>query len=240
MAQQYEQSGANRLLADEETTQAKEASAAPEGSGPDEGGRGERRKKPLLERLGIIELVVPNRPADEQSASAAVTPAMPQGAPEPASGENLVVEQVASAAPPLIKHSIANIYDKFNLEKETTRNVFLIEKFVKALPANLPADVRRQTIIDLLHASQVNMSKLVQDGNNRRDILQQFSRDFALRADEIIAAHQRQIRKLNDMIAQHSRTIEEHQRLKDEQGAEIEYELQNLANILRAVENPVR
>ncbi|OQX04728.1 MAG: hypothetical protein BWK76_28380 [Desulfobulbaceae bacterium A2] len=200
---------------------------------------GEKRKKPLLERLGIIELVVPSRPAPEPSAPRVQEPVEPPPR-QVIVPDSPVLDSTNGPAPPLTKLSIANIYEKFNLEPETTRNVFLIEKFLKALPANLPSDVRRQTIVDLMQASQLNLTKLIQDGNNRIDILQQFARDFALRADEIIAAQQRQIRKLNDMIAQHNRTIEEHQRMKEAQSADVEYEVQNIANILRSMDTSAR
>ncbi|OQX10460.1 MAG: hypothetical protein BWK76_20635 [Desulfobulbaceae bacterium A2] len=236
MANQSDQTVAKAQQVEEDDTREQNVVSAQ--GGGDETAAGEKRKKPLLERLGIIELVVPSRPAPEPSPPRVQEPVA--ATVRPVTVPDVPILDTTGPAPPLTKLSIGNIYEKFNLEAEPTRNVFLVEKFLKALPANLPADIRRQTIVDLMHASQLNLTKLIQDGNTRIDILQQFARDFSLRADEIIAAQQRQIRKLNDMIAQHNRTIEEHQRMKEAQNADVDYEVQNIANILRAVDNSVR
>jgi hypothetical protein len=206
---------------------------------PNDKGLDGKNKKPLLERLGLIEPII--KPGKEEGFDmlgddVAIT-----------SEAKLINDNIEAAdsqeridKASVEKLPIKDIYDKFGLETKETNTIYLIENFIKALPNNLPADIKRQSIINLISASQLDIICLLKDGNKRLEVLNKYSEDFSNKVDEIIAANEKQIRKLNERIAYHNRIIEEKQKLRDNQKAEIEFEIQKISNIIEFIENKTK
>ncbi len=138
------------------------------------------------------------------------------------------------------KLPIRAIFEKFGLETKETSTVYLVENFIKALPNNLPADIKRQSIINLISASQLDIICLLKDGTRRLEVLNNYFDDFSSNVEETITANEKQIRKLNERIAYHNRIIEEKQKTKDAQKAEIEFEIQKISNIIDFIENKTK
>ncbi len=194
-----------------------------------------RKKKPLLERLGLVEPILKQDDNDELSPFE--TELSITFDPKPAIGvenhktldrEDRVVCE---------KLSIKEVFSKFGLESSQTNTIYLIESFIKALPANLPADVKRQSIINIISASQLDVASLIKDGSKRVEVLKKYSQDFSNSIDEIIDSNQKQIHKLNERIAHHNKIINENQSVKEDQKAAIEFEIQKLSNIIEFIEN---
>lgn len=206
---------------------------------PNDRGLDSKNKKPLLERLGLIEPVMRTGKEDEldiMESSAAVT------SEARVAGDNMEAIELQERIDknPVEKLEIQQIFDKFGLETKETNTIYLIESFIKALPANLPADVKRQSIINLISASQMDIILLLKDGNKRVDILNSYYEDFSNSVAEVIASNEKQIRKLNDRIAYHNRVIEEKKKMQEAQKAEIEFEMQKLSNIIEFIENKTK
>ncbi|HYE11255.1 MAG TPA: hypothetical protein VEF53_13855 [Patescibacteria group bacterium] len=203
---------------------------------PNDKGLDGKTKRPLLERLGLIEPITKTSEEegfDMLDDDAAIT-----------SDVNLVSEinepgdaQERADKASVEKLPIKEIFEKFGLETKETSTVYLIENFIKALPNNLPADIKRQSIINLISASQLDIICLLKDGNKRLEVLNKYFEDFSGNVAETIAANEKQIRKLNERIAYHNRIIEERQKIRDAQKAEIEFEIQKISNIIDFVEN---
>lgn len=206
---------------------------------PNDKGLDGKNKKPLLERLGLIEPILKtdkDEDFDMLDDDAAIT-----------SEVRLVGEiheqtevQDRTEKASVEKLPIKEVYEKFGLETKETNTIYLIENFIKALPNNLPADIKRQSIINLISASQLDIICLLKDGNRRLEVLNKYFDDFSGNVEEIIASNEKQIRKLNERIAYHNRIIEEKQKMKDSQKAEVEFEIQKIANIIDFIENKTK
>lgn len=198
-----------------------------------------KKQKPLLERLGLIEPIIRAGKEDESEimeGNIAVTAEVRN------SGDNSDVLDTPERVDknPVENLEIKQIFEKFGLETKETNTVYLIENFIKALPANLPADVKRQSIINLISASQLDIILLLKDGNKRLEVLNNYYEDFSNSVAEIIASNEKQIRKLNERIAYHNRIIEDKKKMQEDQKTEIEFEMQKISNIIDFIENKSR
>lgn len=196
-----------------------------------------KNKKPLLERLGLIEPVaksdIQTNDLDIMDSDLAITSEVKfvsETQDNPDTQDHAEKNSVE-------KLPIKDIYRKSGLETKETNTIYLIESFIKALPANLPADVKRQSIINLISASHLDIILLLKDGTRRLDVLNRYFDDFSANVSEIVASNEKQIRKLNERIAYHNRIIEDKKRIRDDQKSEIEFEIQKISNIIEFIEN---
>jgi len=206
---------------------------------PNDKGLDGKNKKPLLERLGLIEPIIKSDREEDFNMlqdDAAITSEVRLNT----DNNDLVDLQDRTEKASVEKLEIKEIFEKFGLETKETNTVYLIENFIKALPNNLPADIKRQSIINLISASQLDIICLLKDGNKRLEVLNSYSEDFSNNIAETITANEKQIRKLNERIAYHNRIIEEKQKLRENQKAEIEFEIQKISNIIEFIENKQR
>ncbi|OGO77026.1 MAG: hypothetical protein A2Y23_03380 [Clostridiales bacterium GWB2_37_7] len=206
---------------------------------PNDKGLDGRNKKPLLERLGLIEPILKSEKEEDFNMfddDAAITSEVRLAS----DNDELSDNQERADKATVEKLPIKEIFEKFGLETKETNTVYLIESFIKALPNNLPADVKRQSIINLISASQLDIICLLKDGNRRLEVLNSYSEDFSNNIAEIIASNEKQIRKLNERIAYHNRIIEDKQKLRENQKAEIEFEIQKISNIIEFIENKTK
>jgi predicted phage tail protein len=195
-----------------------------------------KNKKPLLERLGFIEPIVKidkKEDFDMLDDDAAITSEVQSVSENNDSAEMQERAEKASVE----KLPIKTIFEKFGLETKETSTVYLIENFMKALPNNLPADIKRQSIINLISASQLDITSLLKDGSRRLDVLNNYINDFSNNVAETILSNEKQIRKLNERIAYHNRIIEDKQNMRDAQKSEVAFEIQKIANIIDFIEN---
>jgi len=192
------------------------------------------RKKPLMERLGLIEPInLKNNIQPLSGESEAATSTV-----KPATDENgdLLDLQEKTDKNQVDQLTINEIYNKYNLESYETNTVYIIESFLKALPNNLPMEVKRQSILNLITASRMDIGYLLKDGIKRLDVLDKYYQNFSANVDDIIATNERHIRKLQERIAYHKKIIEDRLDIKEQQKSEIEFEIQKIANIIDFVE----
>lgn len=199
-----------------------------------------KNKKPLLERLGLIEPVAKSdeetNDLDLMGNDVAITSEVRFVSEINDNGDTQDRAEKATVE----KLPIKDIYRKSGLETKETSTIYLIESFMKALPANLPADVKRQSIINLISASHLDIILLLKDGNRRLEVLNKYFDEFSNNVSEVISSNEKQIRKLNERIAYHNRIIEEKKKLKEDQKSEIEFEMQKISNIIEFIENKSR
>lgn len=194
-------------------------------------------KKPLLERLGLIEPVTKSDDDADQldfmDTDVAITSEVRIVNENNDTNDN----QDRVEKNTVEKLPIKDVYRKSGLEAKETNTVYLIESFLKALPANLPSDVKRQSIINLISASHIDIILLLKDGNRRLEVLNKYFEDFSNNVSELVSSNEKQIRKLNERIAYHNRIIEEKKKMKEDLKSEIEYEVQKISGIIEFIEN---
>ena len=190
------------------------------------------KKKPIFERLGLVEPIIKEKrlvkAAQTNSEASAEADSLNS---EAADGQERIDKNQIE------KLTIDEVFMKYGLEVSDINTIYMIHNFLKALPTYLPSDVKRQSVLNLIAAAHVNVTSLINDGNTRVDTLKKFYSNFSLTVDEIVATNELHIKKLNERIAHHKRIIEERTSMREEQKSEIDFEIQRLVNIIEFVEN---
>lgn len=212
-------------------------------------------KKGILEKLGLVELVEEKKPAQEQvkqepikeeavKAEPVVVP-VPEVKPEP------VVTPVVKAQTPheieekldvLIESyeknkflTIEEVYRNRNLDKDTKQTVFIAEVFMKALPENLPIDIKKKSTLNILEASGLKKEELLNDAYIRIDALNTVLEETVSKTAELKEKNEVSIRELEDRIEMLKRNIDERLEFEEKQSSVIEYEIQRIINIVDGI-----
>ena len=147
--------------------------------------------------------------------------------------EPLVQSQIKSQNKKLL--GISEIYNNFNVKSEGINSLFIIESFSKALPDYLPANVKRESVLNIISSSGLSLGSLITDGNVKLKYLKEFSQTFS---EEIKNAHikyESEIKKLSAIIDNYHREINEINALKEEQVSIVEYEIKRIDEIIQFI-----
>lgn len=128
--------------------------------------------------------------------------------------------------------SIDEIYSKFKLENKKVNTIFLVDSYIKALPENLPMDIKKQSVLNIISASDMEAGKLINDGQDRLKALDTFMIDVSEETKIIINEYEKQIQELMNMIEEYKNIINDRKRFQEEQKACVDYELQKVQNIV--------
>jgi len=132
--------------------------------------------------------------------------------------------------------SVQDIYKKAGLPTQLTNTIFIIDGFAKALPESLPTAVKRQSVLNLISTSGMDIQALLIDGKKRLKELSNFAQNFSNKADDTIAKNEAEIKELMEKINDHKRQIEELKNLKQEQRAVVDFESQKIKGIIEFIE----
>jgi hypothetical protein len=132
--------------------------------------------------------------------------------------------------------SIHEIYKNVGLTCSGNNTIYIVDSFSKALPENLPASVKRQSVINLLCASGIDSENILTDGKYRLQALNDFLQNSLSSADESIFKSESEIKKLTEKINEYKHIINERKKLKQEQKSIIEYETQKIQNTILFIE----
>lgn len=206
-----------------------------------------KKKKPLMEILGLIEKIENSQNMAAGTGEDEIGNQEDNEAgnvnPEPAQTENIPVEyiqpEVEASTEELYqeKMDISEIYHKFGPSTSETNTVYIIDSFIKALPDNLPSDIKLQSVLGIISASKMDISQLLVDGNKRLEVLTQFFRNFMESNNNVIVENEQEIRILTEKINEHKKIIEGRKKLQEEQKSIIEFELQKIENIIDFVQS---
>lgn len=147
--------------------------------------------------------------------------------------EPLIQAQIKSQNKKLL--GITEIYNNFNVKSEGINSLFIIESFSKALPDYLPANVKRESVLNIISSSGLSLGSLITDGNVKLKYLKEFSQSFS---EEIKNAHikyEAEIQKLSAIIDNYHREINEIDALKEEQVSIVEYEIKRIDEIIQFI-----
>lgn len=133
--------------------------------------------------------------------------------------------------------NVQDIYKKAGLGSELTSTVFIIDGFSKALPESLPTAVKRQSVLNLISTSGMNIQAILNDGKKRLKELSVFMQGFSSKADDIIEKNEAEIKGLMQKINDHKKQINDLKKLKQEQNAVVEYETQKIQGIIQFIED---
>ncbi|NLK63584.1 MAG: hypothetical protein GX289_00670 [Tissierellia bacterium] len=132
---------------------------------------------------------------------------------------------------------IEEIYKNYNVNSEGIQSLSIVESFQKALPDYLPTDVKRESILNIIASSNVQVESLIKDGNDKLNCLRDFSQSFTNESNEIILNFENEISELNKKINNFKKAIDNMKSLQTEQDFIVKYEMEKINNILAFI-NP--
>ncbi len=130
---------------------------------------------------------------------------------------------------------INEIYNNYNINTEGINSLSIVESFQKALPDYLPADVKRQSVLNIITSSDVKIGNLVKDGGDKLKCLKAFSQSFSDESNNVISDFENEIQKLNQQISSFKTAIENMRKLQTEQEFILKYEMEKINSILQFI-----
>ena len=128
--------------------------------------------------------------------------------------------------------SIEDIYRKSSLILDVRSTVFMVDVYSKALPENLPIDVKRDSVLNIMKASEIRIDDLLSDAYKRIDALNNVLESVVQSTDELKSKNTATIKDLEKRIEELKRNMLEREKFQETQNTMIEYEIQRIINIV--------
>lgn len=127
---------------------------------------------------------------------------------------------------------INDIYTQCDLKISNINTVFMLDSFINALPQNLPQDVVKHSVMNIISASEINLNTLISDGEQRLMILNRFIDEYNNSMNTAIDEYKTEIAKLTNSINKIKEQIKIKDHLLEEQNLVIKYETQKINSII--------
>lgn len=130
------------------------------------------------------------------------------------------------------KMRVSEIYSNFGLKNSSINTVFMIENFINALPQTLPKDVLKQSVINIMEASNINLNELIYDGEQRLKVLNEVLNGYNSETINKIAEYKEEISRLTSLINNCQRQIELKEAMLEDQTYMIKCESEKIEGII--------
>ncbi|WP_097026909.1 hypothetical protein [Clostridium peptidivorans] len=130
------------------------------------------------------------------------------------------------------KMTIDEIYSLHGLENSNINTVFMLQNLINALPQNLPKDIVKQSVINIIDASKMDLNRLLSDGEQRLELLGKVMDGYYKQTSDSIAKYKEEIAKLSSLINDCQEQIKINESMLEEQIHEIKYESQKIGEII--------
>lgn len=130
---------------------------------------------------------------------------------------------------------IEEIYDLYHIPNSSINTIFMADNFIKALPDNLPAEVKKMSVLNIISASGVEMDNLLKDGEYRLDVLSKFMKEFKEHSETNIFNYKLEIEKLYETISTYKNRIEQYEKLLSEQDSLVNFEVDHINSIVHFI-----
>lgn len=127
---------------------------------------------------------------------------------------------------------VDEIYRNANLEIDKKKTIFMADVYLKALPENLPADIKRESVLNIMEATSIPVDALLNDAYKRIDSLTTVVEETVSTSESMTTKHQTTIKELESRIRELKNLIEERKSFEQEQNTSIEFEIQKIINIV--------
>ncbi|MCH3964113.1 MAG: hypothetical protein LKE46_07530 [Clostridium sp.] len=128
--------------------------------------------------------------------------------------------------------TIEEIYSSYGIENSNVNTIFMLGNFINALPESLPHKVKKESIINIINSSNIDLDKLISDGRERLNILKQFSKEHCDSINGIIQNYKDEIEHLTKLVDDYRKQIQINENLLNEQDNIVEYETRKINNII--------
>lgn len=128
--------------------------------------------------------------------------------------------------------TIEEIYSSYGIENSNINTIFMLGNFINALPENLPYDVKKASVMNIISASNTDLNKLLSDGENRLNLLGEFIEKYENEAVNTVEEYKSEIEKLTDLIKKYKEQIRIKETKMEEQKYIIKYEAEKINSII--------
>lgn len=131
--------------------------------------------------------------------------------------------------------SIDEIYRSARLSSDMKKTIFIVDVFLKALPENLPVDIKRESVSNILNVSSIKIEDLLTDAYQRMDALNTVLENTVQTTDDVVERNDASIRELESRIEDIKRVVEQRRKFQEDQNTTIEYEVQKIINVVEFI-----
>lgn len=128
--------------------------------------------------------------------------------------------------------SIDDIYRTGRMEADKKKTIFMVDVFQKTLPENLPIDVKRASVMNIMDVSAINLENLLNDAYKRIDTLNNVLEETVQTTEDVFAKNTASISELENRIKELRKVVDARQRFQEDQTSVIEYEIQKIIGIV--------
>lgn len=127
--------------------------------------------------------------------------------------------------------TVEDVYREFAMDAMDC-SIFKVDAFVKALPDNLPTDVKKQSVLGILKATGLDTAALLEDGRQRIEALGKASDSFTAETGNIVAEGTKEIEGLQQKIDEQKQRICDRKKLQENQTALLQEEMERIRRIV--------
>jgi hypothetical protein len=131
--------------------------------------------------------------------------------------------------------TIEEIYRNAHLESELKKTIFMTDVYVKAIPENLPVDIKRETVLNIMNVSNISLDELLNDAYKRIDSLNTVLEETVSTTQEVFNRNDATIRELEKRIEDLREINKNRKKFQEDQNTMIEYEIQKIINLVEFV-----
>jgi len=128
--------------------------------------------------------------------------------------------------------TIEEIYRNARVESDVKKTIFMADVFLKALPENLPVDVKKESLLNIMNVSNIPAESLLTDAYQRIDALNTVLENTVQTTQTVIESNEASVRELERRIQELRTVIEERRKFEEDQNTLIEYEVQKIIGIV--------
>lgn len=190
-------------------------------------------KRNIFEKLGLVE------PVEETGDFSELENFVPM---DEEADEEEQVQKIEEKLDVLIESyerdklmTVEDVYRKANLNKNIKETVFMVDVLMKALPENLPSDIKRESVANIMKASEMKIEDLLNDAYQRIDALNNVLEQTVQVTEQVNAKNEGTIRELEKRIDELRRDIQSRLKFQESQNSALEYEIQKVINIVEFI-----
>ncbi|MCD4714697.1 MAG: hypothetical protein K8R73_15580, partial [Clostridiales bacterium] len=131
--------------------------------------------------------------------------------------------------------TIDEIYRNAHLDSEVKKTIFMTDVYLKAIPENLPLDIKRETVLNIMKVSNIGLDDLLSDAYKRIDSLNTVLEETVATTQEVFDRNDATIRELEKRIEDLKDVNKNRKKFQEDQNTMIEYEIQKIINLVEFV-----
>ncbi len=131
--------------------------------------------------------------------------------------------------------TIDEIYRNAHLDSEVKKTIFMTDVYLKAIPENLPLDIKRETVLNIMKVSNIGLDDLLSDAYKRIDSLNTVLEETVSTTQEVFDRNDATIRELEKRIEDLKDVNKNRKKFQEDQNTMIEYEIQKIINLVEFV-----